>query len=100
MHHDFGPLPRWAGGHVENNVPKCTYCEAPIEWLEISQGQRIPFDPPPAPVLGKTPPWPPPNRTFDQYVLVRGLAVRATAEDKKLLRPIFVRHRCKEYVKR
>lgn len=76
----------------------CTYCQDDrVVWLEVAPGQRLPFDPPPETGLGV--PEPPARGPTEQpYVLLRGIARLATAQDLKLLRPLYFRHRCAEYL--
>jgi len=60
-------------------MAKCSSCEAPIIWAQTAAGKNMPLDEQPVLVGG-------------EWVLVNGQTWKATDEDRKLHRPLYMPH--------
>ena len=71
----------------------CRSCEAPVVWAKTEAGKNMPMDE--TPVEGDEKFWQArdPDRPLNGlFSLVRGVARRATDEDRRLRRPLYTSH--------
>lgn len=61
-------------------MASCRTCEDPIEWGELPSGKMIALEPAPAGAAERL------------FTLVKGKARPATADDRRLHRPLYVCH--------